>query len=143
MEMFDKNMAIEALVQHFTEDQLRAAYEAAKTKSKEIQFQKYKQNSQSFTCSCGKRAAYIARPERVQYEFQSLVWDDEAMRLELGYTSEGRDYNNEQPGDDDDQNPSIDDFVAFARCSGECDWFIIRDNYTTDRLIEQINSGRR
>jgi hypothetical protein len=136
----EKNNAVEILAQTYTEAQLRAAYEAVKTKNEETRFQRFKQECKPLTCTCGKRAQYLARPDRIVYDFSAVQWNDEIMRVDLGYTSIGNDYNGEQPGDDDGESPSTDDFVAFAWCGEEsCDWFSIGSSYSSYSLFDRIN----
>lgn len=138
----EKNNAVEILAQTYTEAQLRAAYEAVKTKNEEARFQRFKQECAPLTCKCGKRAEYLARPDRIVYDFDALVWNDETLRVELGYTSLRKEYGGEQPGDDDGQNPSTDDFIAFAWCGEDsCDWFSIGSSYDSYSLIDRINSN--
>jgi hypothetical protein len=127
-------MDIEKLAETYTEDQLRAALEIAKTREGEARAAKFKENTKFLVCKCGERASYVSRPESVQYLTTRLFWNDEDLRL-----SAGSGELESCPGDDEYKNPVIDDYIAFAWCGGdECEWFALGTERETWRKFEKI-----
>ena len=130
---------IETLTANFTEAQLRAALERVKTEAEEKKRQRFAAVAATVTCECGNRAQYTAHPESVKYTFDRVEWNDETCVATRHHASRlTDDFNGEQPGDDDYENPSTDEYIAFAWCGGDCEWFAIGTESNAARLFAEL-----